>query len=158
MLRLYFLLSEHDLPFPRRSYVCCEHLHIGKKKTWLKLLSSFLLINQHYFSPNISSDSISLSKIVFTCLFIYRFVWNVSYLIKLFDQLKFLPYLGNRNEGDEDNCHNEVDPEQPSKESEVGGHRRAEMRLDLFYAKLPWNQPRLKIHYLSTAILPFLYR
>lgn len=97
-------------------------------------------------------------KIVFTCLFIYLECIIFRYLIKLFDQSKFLLYLGNRHEGDEDNCHNEINPEQPSKEGEVRSHRRAEMRLDLFYAKLPWNQPRLKIHYLSTAILPFLYK
>lgn len=65
-------------------------------------------------------------------------------------------YLGNCHEGNEDNRHDEINPKQPSKENEVRGYRRAKMRLDLFYAKFPRNQPRLEVHYLSTEILPFL--
>lgn len=116
----------------------------------------FITLFKYFSRFNISFAKLFL--LVFTCLFIYLECIIFRYLIKLFDQSKFLLYLGNRHEGDEDNCHNEINPEQPSKEGEVRSHRRAEMRLDLFYAKLPWNQPRLKIHYLSTAILPFLYK
>lgn len=73
----------------------------------------------------------------------------------MFNHLKNV-YLGNCHESNEDNCHDEINPEQPTKENEVRGYRRAEMRLDLFYAKFPWNKPRFKIHYLSAEILPFL--
>jgi len=66
------------------------------------------------------------------------------------------PYFGYNHKRHEGCRDDQVDPEKPTEEDEVRGHRGSEVGLYLHDANLPWYEPGLQIDQLSPEILPFL--
>ncbi len=59
------------------------------------------------------------------------------------------PDLGNDDENGQAGGDDQVDPEDPAQEREVGSDGRAEQRLDLFDARLPRHQERHRVEQFS---------
>ncbi|CAB0039481.1 unnamed protein product [Trichogramma brassicae] len=66
--------------------------------------------------------------------------------------------LWDRHEGHQRGRDDQVDAEEPAQKNEVGGHGRAELRLDLLDASLPRHEDRFRVYHLAFQVLPILWK